>query len=40
VLYVTTARQGLDLAPDDIAGSVLAIRGLGVTGMPSTKFGG
>lgn len=40
VLYVTTARQGLDLAPDDIAGSVLAVRGLGVKGLPPTKFGG
>lgn len=40
VLYVTTARQGLDLAPDDVAGSVLAVRGLGVKGLPPTKFGG
>jgi sugar lactone lactonase YvrE len=40
VLYVTTAREGLDLAPGDIAGSVLAVRGLGVTGLPAARFAG
>jgi sugar lactone lactonase YvrE len=47
VLYVTTAREGLDVVPrggaiDDTAidGSILAVRGLGVTGLPSIRFGG
>ena len=40
VLYVTTAREGLDVEPDDVAGSVLAVRGLGVTGLACTPFGG
>lgn len=40
VLYVTTAREGLDLSPDDIAGSVLAVRGLGSCGLPGRRFGG
>ncbi|WP_406516231.1 SMP-30/gluconolactonase/LRE family protein [Streptomyces sp. NBC_00873] len=40
VLYVTTAREGLgpDLAGP--AGSVLAVRGLGVRGLPAHRFGG
>ncbi len=42
VLYVTTAREGLDAALPDTAvdGSVLAVSGLGVTGLPSVRFGG
>ena len=45
VLYVTTARDGLDPEPDNTAlddpsGSVLAVRGLGVRGRPATRFGG
>ena len=39
VLYVTTAREGLDHASAP-AGSVLAVRGLGVTGLPARRFGG
>lgn len=38
-LFVTTAREGLD-SPSEAAGSVLAIRGLGVTGRPAHRFGG
>jgi sugar lactone lactonase YvrE len=40
VLYVTSAREGLDLGEQDPAGSVLAVRGLGVHGLPATRFGG
>jgi sugar lactone lactonase YvrE len=41
VLYVTTAREGLDIADDDdSAGSILAVYGLGVTGQPAVPFGG
>jgi sugar lactone lactonase YvrE len=43
VLYVTTAREGLDVPPPPagaVDGSVLAVRGLGVTGLPSTRFRG
>jgi sugar lactone lactonase YvrE len=42
VLYVTTAREGLDHALPGTAvdGSVLAVSGLGVTGLPSVRFGG
>lgn len=40
VLVVTTAREGLDLDEDDAAGSVLAVRGLGVHGLPSRPFAG
>ncbi|WP_413754376.1 SMP-30/gluconolactonase/LRE family protein [Streptomyces sp. R-74717] len=40
VLYVTTAREGLGLHPVGPAGSVLAVRGLGVQGLPTTRFGG
>jgi sugar lactone lactonase YvrE len=43
VLYVTSAREGLDLPPlpaTAVDGSVLAVRGLGVTGLPGTRFGG
>lgn len=40
VLVVTTAREGLDLAEDDVAGSVLVVRGLGVRGLPSRPFAG
>ncbi|MEV0408850.1 SMP-30/gluconolactonase/LRE family protein [Actinoallomurus sp. NPDC050550] len=40
VLYVTTAREGLDLEEEDPAGSVLAVRGLGARGLPATRFGG
>lgn len=40
VLYVTSAREGLDLALDDVAGSVLAIRGTGATGLPVNRFRG
>lgn len=39
VLYVTSAREGLDDAPPP-AGSVLAVHGLGVRGRPATRFGG
>jgi sugar lactone lactonase YvrE len=43
VLYVTSAREGLDVPPfpaTAVDGSVLAVRGLGVTGLPGTRFGG
>lgn len=40
VLVVTTAREGLDLADDHAAGSVLAVRGLGVRGLRSRPFAG
>lgn len=40
VLYVTSAREGLDLALGDVAGSVLAIRGTGATGLPVNRFRG
>lgn len=40
VLYVTTAREGLDPDLERPSGSVLAIRGLGVRGLPAVKFGG
>ncbi|MBN6056685.1 SMP-30/gluconolactonase/LRE family protein, partial [Nonomuraea sp. RK-328] len=40
VLYVTTAREGLGPHPVGPAGSVLAVRGLGVQGMPTARFGG
>lgn len=39
VLYVTTAREGLDHAPAP-AGSVLAVHGLDVAGLPAWRFGG
>jgi sugar lactone lactonase YvrE len=41
-LCVTSARRGLDLAPDDdgVDGSVLAISGVGVAGTPVGWFGG
>ncbi|MFJ9824717.1 SMP-30/gluconolactonase/LRE family protein [Streptomyces sp. NPDC101160] len=40
VLYVTTAREGLGPDPSGPAGSVLAVRGLGVRGLPTHRFGG
>jgi sugar lactone lactonase YvrE len=40
VLYVTTAREGLALDADDPAGSVFAVRGLGVGGRPGIRFAG
>lgn len=40
VLYVTTAREGLGPHPAGPAGSVLAVRGLGVRGLPVGRFGG
>jgi sugar lactone lactonase YvrE len=40
VLYVTTAREGLEVEPTDVAGSVLAVTGLGVRGLPSRPFQG
>ncbi|MFE2748570.1 SMP-30/gluconolactonase/LRE family protein [Streptomyces scopuliridis] len=40
VLYVTSAREGLELADDDPAGSVLAVDGVGAVGLPSTAFAG
>ncbi|MFE6738651.1 SMP-30/gluconolactonase/LRE family protein [Streptomyces tubercidicus] len=40
VLYVTSAREGLDLAENDPAGSVFAVHGLGVRGLPATRFRG
>ncbi|MEW9522119.1 SMP-30/gluconolactonase/LRE family protein [Streptomyces tubercidicus] len=40
VLYVTTAREGLQPGPGDPAGSVLAVTGLSVRGLPSRRFGG
>jgi sugar lactone lactonase YvrE len=39
-LYVTSAREGLDLAADDPDGSVFALAGLGVAGLPPAVFGG
>lgn len=40
VLYVTSAREGLDLPERDPAGSVFAVRGLGVRGLPAARFRG
>jgi sugar lactone lactonase YvrE len=40
VLYVTSAREGMDLSDDDRAGSVFAVRGLGVRGLPTPAFQG
>lgn len=40
VLYVTSAREGLDLPERDPAGSVFAVRGLGVRGLPAERFRG
>ncbi|MER7498735.1 SMP-30/gluconolactonase/LRE family protein [Nonomuraea pusilla] len=40
VLYVTSAREGLDLADDDPSGSVFALDPLGAVGLPSTPFAG
>lgn len=40
VLYVTSAREGLDVPDDDPAGSVFAVRGLGIRGLPTPKFEG
>jgi sugar lactone lactonase YvrE len=40
VLYVTSAREGMRLAEDDPAGSVFAVRGLGVRGLPTPAFEG
>jgi sugar lactone lactonase YvrE len=40
VLYVTSAREGLEPDPARPDGSILAIRGLGVRGLPMTRFGG
>jgi sugar lactone lactonase YvrE len=40
VLYVTSARDGLDLPERDPAGSVFAVRGLGVRGLPAARFRG
>jgi sugar lactone lactonase YvrE len=40
VLYVTTAREGLEVEPTDVAGSVLAVTGLGVRGLPARPFQG
>ncbi|GII31928.1 SMP-30/gluconolactonase/LRE family protein [Planotetraspora mira] len=40
VLYVTSAREGLDLSDDDPAGSVFAVEQPGAVGMPSTAFAG
>ncbi|MEU0569518.1 SMP-30/gluconolactonase/LRE family protein [Nonomuraea sp. NPDC005983] len=40
VLYVTSAREGLDLSGDDPAGSVFAIDQVGAVGTPSTAFAG
>ncbi len=38
VLYVTSARDGLDLGDSDPDGSVFAVTGLGVSGQPGTVF--
>jgi sugar lactone lactonase YvrE len=40
ILYVTSARDGLQLDEDDIAGSVFALRGHGVRGLPAVTFPG
>lgn len=40
VLYVTSAREGLDLAPDDPAGSVFAVTGLDARGTLPAPFAG
>ncbi|MET7330883.1 SMP-30/gluconolactonase/LRE family protein [Nonomuraea sp. NPDC005650] len=40
VLYVTSAREGLDLPDDDPAGSVFALDRPGAVGRPSTAFAG
>ncbi|MFF2850894.1 SMP-30/gluconolactonase/LRE family protein [Streptomyces sp. NPDC058001] len=40
VLYVTSAREGLDLADDDPAGSVFAFDRVDAVGLPATAFAG
>jgi sugar lactone lactonase YvrE len=40
VLYITSARDGLDLRDDDPAGSVFAVDQPGTVGLPSTAFAG
>ncbi|MFI1092560.1 SMP-30/gluconolactonase/LRE family protein [Streptomyces sp. NPDC020917] len=40
VLYVTTAREGLAPQTCGPSGSVLAVAGLGVRGLPGRRFGG
>ncbi|HEY3481280.1 MAG TPA: SMP-30/gluconolactonase/LRE family protein [Streptomyces sp.] len=40
ILYVTTAREGLGPQPAGPAGSVLAVRGLGVRGLTVARFRG
>jgi sugar lactone lactonase YvrE len=40
VLYVTSATEGMAVGPDDPSGSVFAVTGLGVRGLPSQRFGG
>ncbi|MFJ5899506.1 SMP-30/gluconolactonase/LRE family protein [Streptomyces sp. NPDC093064] len=40
ILYVTSAREGLDLSDDDPAGSVFALAQVSAVGMPSTRFAG
>ncbi|GIH18605.1 gluconolactonase [Rugosimonospora africana] len=40
VLYITSAREGLDLSDDDPAGSVFAVTRPGAVGTPSTPFAG
>lgn len=40
VLYVTSAREGLELADDDVAGSVFAVGRTGAVGLPSSAFAG
>jgi sugar lactone lactonase YvrE len=39
-LYITSAREGLDLDARDLDGSVFALAGLGVTGVAGAVFGG
>ncbi|GGT26114.1 hypothetical protein GCM10010222_79910 [Streptomyces tanashiensis] len=39
VLYVTTGREGLGPHSAGPAGSVLAVRGLSVRGLPVNRFG-
>ena len=40
ILYVTSAREGLDVDEQDPAGSVFALRGHGTQGLPAAAFAG
>ena len=39
-LFITSAREGLDVADDDLDGSLFVLDDPGVRGLPATPFGG